>query len=134
MHDSADLDHPNINGHIFLMPNLLTLYVAVLILAVASGVCGAGEATKLLFEDDFQRSESQEDREELGNGWGTNSKKRAGGNKQVDLRDGALFIASVHEAYDSKIPNTRSITEAANRVRREERASGAARCEAGVAS
>ncbi|TWU62483.1 hypothetical protein V7x_42180 [Crateriforma conspicua] len=46
----------------------------------------------LLFEDDFERNESQEQTDELGNGWGTNSDKRAGGNKQVDLGDGTMFI------------------------------------------
>lgn len=53
---------------------------------------------------------------------------------RVIWRDGELFIASVHETSDSKISNTRSISEAANRIRREEWAPGAARCEAGVAS
>lgn len=46
----------------------------------------------LIFSDDFNRSESQEATEEVGNGWGTNSKSRAHGNKQVDLRDGAMHI------------------------------------------
>ncbi len=54
---------------------------------------------KLLFEDDFERSESQETSDEPGNGWTTNSKKRAAGNKQVDLKDGALNIY-IHPAAD----------------------------------
>jgi len=47
---------------------------------------------KLIFEDDFQRNESQETKEEVGNHWTTNSDRRAGGNKQVDLHDGAIYI------------------------------------------
>lgn len=46
----------------------------------------------LIFEDDFERSESQEGKDEPGNGWTTNSEKRAAGNKQVDLVDGAMHI------------------------------------------
>ena len=46
----------------------------------------------LIFEDDFNRNESQEDKDEIGNGWGSNSAKRAKGNKQVDLKDGAMYI------------------------------------------
>jgi len=34
----------------------------------------------VVFEDDFERSESQEKTDEPGNGWSTNSKKRAKGN------------------------------------------------------
>ncbi len=52
-----------------------------------------GEETgKILFEDDFERSESQEAKEEIGEGWRTNSENRAKGNKQVDLKDGAMYI------------------------------------------
>jgi len=47
---------------------------------------------RLIFQDDFARNESQEKTDEPGNGWTTNSKSRAKGNKQVDLRDGALYI------------------------------------------
>ena len=46
----------------------------------------------LLFEDGFERIEADDAKEQVGNGWETNSKKRAKGNKQVDLKDGALFI------------------------------------------
>ena len=44
----------------------------------------------LIFSDDFNREESTPDKEEIGNGWTTNSAWRAPGKKQVDLRDGAL--------------------------------------------
>jgi len=52
----------------------------------------ADDRGELIFEDDFERSESQEEKDEPGNGWGTNSKSRAQGEKQVDLKDGAMYI------------------------------------------
>lgn len=59
----------------------------------------AGEADKLIesqgtliFEDNFDRSEDDDSKEQLGNGWVTNSKKRAAGTKQADLKDGMLVI------------------------------------------
>lgn len=52
----------------------------------------ADQKETLLFEDDFERSESDDSKEEIGKGWGSNSKSRAKGNKQVDLKDGALHI------------------------------------------
>ena len=52
----------------------------------------ADELGKLIFVDDFNRQEQDETKEEIGNGWSTNSQARAGGHKQVDLRDGALHI------------------------------------------
>ena len=58
----------------------------------------ADEASTLIFQDDFERKESQEAKEELSNGWGSNSKSRAKGNKQVDLKDGAMFIKTHPEA------------------------------------
>ncbi len=58
----------------------------------------AEDLGKLIFQDDFERAESQEKTDEPGQGWGTNSKTRAKGNKQVDLRDGAMFIFIHKEA------------------------------------
>lgn len=58
----------------------------------------AAEHGQLIFQDDFARNESQEKTDEPGNGWGTNSKSRAKGNKQVDLRDGAMRIYLSPEA------------------------------------
>lgn len=60
---------------------------------------------ELLFEDDFERTESQEIKDEPGNGWGTNSKSRAKGTKQVDLRDGAMYIY-LNEAADHAVSVT----------------------------
>lgn len=57
---------------------------------------------RLIFEDDFERSESQETKEEIGSGWSSNSKGRAKGRKQVDLRDGALYIYR-HDTADHSV-------------------------------
>lgn len=65
----------------------------------------ADDKGELIFEDDFERSESQEEKDEPGNGWGTNSKSRAEGNKQVDLRDGAMYIY-LHEKADHGVSVT----------------------------
>ena len=50
------------------------------------------ELGELVFQDDFQRLESQEKKDEPGKGWGTNSAKRAHKDKQVDSKDGAMRI------------------------------------------
>lgn len=60
---------------------------------------------KLIFQDDFERAESQEVKDEIGRGWGSNSAKRAGGNKQVDLRDGAMHIY-MHPTADHAVSVT----------------------------
>lgn len=65
----------------------------------------ADQKGKILFEDDFERNESQETKEEIGKGWGSNSRKRANGNKQVDLRDGAMHIY-LHESADHAVSVT----------------------------
>lgn len=52
----------------------------------------------LLFQDDFERTETDDSKEEIGNGWQSNSKKRAKGNKQVDLKAGAMHITFHPEA------------------------------------
>jgi hypothetical protein len=61
-------------------------------LLVAGPLLAADDLGRLIFSDDFNRTESQEKTDEPGKGWGTNSKGRAKGNKQVDLRDGAMHI------------------------------------------
>lgn len=65
----------------------------------------AGDLGQLVFEDDFERSESQETRDEPGKGWGTNSKSRARGNKQVDLKDGSMRIF-IHAEADHAVSVT----------------------------
>ncbi|MCA9066162.1 MAG: DUF1080 domain-containing protein [Planctomycetaceae bacterium] len=47
---------------------------------------------RVLLQDDFNREESDPAKEEIGNGWGTNSRSRAQGVKQVDMVDGAMHI------------------------------------------
>jgi len=75
--------------------------VAMLLLPTAL----AEEKGTLIFEDDFERSESQEEKDEPGNGWNTNSEKRANGHKQVDLKDGTMRIF-IHEEADHGVSVT----------------------------
>lgn len=85
---------------------LLTHSGFFLCFSIASLSVGqADEPGTLLFSDDFERSESQEQKDEIGNGWGSNSRKRAQGNKQVDLRNGAMYI-SIHETADHAVSVT----------------------------
>jgi len=69
-------------------------HTALLLALSASLVTSAHAApkAKLLLSDDFERSEKNDEKEDVGNGWGTNSKSRAKGRKQVDLKDGAMHI------------------------------------------
>jgi hypothetical protein len=53
---------------------------------------------RLLFSDDFNRDEPTPDKEDIGNGWTTNSAWRAQGKKQVDLKEGAMAVPRVPEA------------------------------------
>ena len=46
----------------------------------------------VILEDDFDRTEKEPAKEQIGNGWSTNSRTRAKGTKQVDLVDGAMLI------------------------------------------
>ncbi|MEW4526599.1 MAG: hypothetical protein ACF8PG_15060 [Maioricimonas sp. JB045] len=71
-----------------------TLVLLLLTVLSVLTVCGraAADPGELIFEDHFERSESQELKDEPGNGWTTSSDKTAGGHKQVDLRDGTLYI------------------------------------------
>ena len=55
----------------------------------------AGEPSdrgKIILEDHFERDESIPDKDDIGNGWTSNSRWRAKGNKQVDLVDGAMHV------------------------------------------
>lgn len=47
---------------------------------------------KLIFEDAFDRTESDAAKEDVGNDWVTNSKARAKGEKQVWVKDGVMTI------------------------------------------
>lgn len=46
----------------------------------------------VIFQDDFERTEADPAKEQVGNGWTTNSKSRAQGVKQVDLDDGVMKV------------------------------------------
>lgn len=52
----------------------------------------------VIFEDDFERTESDSAKEDVGNGWSTNSKSRAQGVKQVDLDDGIMKVTRAEVA------------------------------------
>lgn len=78
------------------------LFLLPLVLAVS---LRADENGALIFSDDFERNESQEEKDEIGKGWGSNSRTRANGNKQVDLRDGAMYIY-IHETADHGVSVT----------------------------
>ncbi len=79
-------------------------------LALISGgsLAATDDLGELIFHDDFERVESQEEKDEPGNGWNTNSRTRAKGNKQVDLRDGAMYIY-IHETADHGVSVTQPI-------------------------
>jgi hypothetical protein len=53
---------------------------------------------QLIFQDDFNRAEKDDSKEQLGDGWVTNSKTRAAGTKQADLKDGTLVITMAKHA------------------------------------
>lgn len=74
-------------------------------LLALSSLHAAEDLGRIIFQDDFARNASQEKTDEPGNGWSTNSKGRAKGNKQVDLRDGAMYI-SIHAEADHAVSVT----------------------------
>lgn len=80
-------------------------FSAIAVTGITLSAALADEHGELIFADDFERAESQEDKDEPGNGWGSNSKSRAMGNKQVDLRDGAMYIY-LHESADHGVSVT----------------------------
>ncbi|MEM6688917.1 MAG: family 16 glycoside hydrolase [Planctomycetota bacterium] len=78
------------------MQSLSRIFLAVSL----SVICmGAANADEVIFQDNFERAEKDDSREDVGNNWGTNSKSRAQGNKQVDLLDGTMHIVR-HEVAD----------------------------------
>ena len=78
---------------------ITTLFLALTLTNLCP--CNATDSI-LLFEDNFERNESQEVNDELGKGWSTNSENRAGGNKQVDLGDGTLHVFR-HKTADHSV-------------------------------
>jgi hypothetical protein len=88
------------------MTSTIQLWSGVAITAVllAQGAPAADDAAllktrgTLLFEDDFNRGDSSPDKEDIGNGWTSNSAWRAKGKKQVALAEGAMKVTRVPEA------------------------------------
>lgn len=78
------------------MNRLLFVCLQILIVTSAASsrqhLAAEDKASRVLLQDDFNREESDPAKEEIGNGWGTNSKSRAQGVKQVDMVDGAMHI------------------------------------------
>lgn len=73
--------------------------LALLSLILVSGAALADDSRgKVILEDDFNREEQDPKKEQIGNDWGTNSKSRAKGEKQVDLVDGAMHITRAEVA------------------------------------
>ncbi len=71
----------------------------LLLLSVCS-VFSVGHAAEpaLLFSDDFARDEASPGKEDIGNGWTSNSAWRAKGHQQVDLKDGIMHVTKHAEA------------------------------------
>ena len=81
------------------------MMIKSLLVFLSAALLHGEEEPQLIFEDDFERKESQEEKEEIGKAWGSNSKKRANGNKQVDLKDGAMHI-TFHPSADHAVSVT----------------------------
>ena len=80
--------------------------LALLCLALAQPLAAESpdaliKRAKLILEDDFNRSEKDDSKEQLGREWVTNSEKRAHGVKQADLKDGNLVITMAAGANHS---------------------------------
>jgi hypothetical protein len=73
-------------------PAFLALLLATGSLVAVDDATHIRENGTVLFSDDFNRHESTPDKEEIGNGWTTNSASRAKGTKQAALEDGALHV------------------------------------------
>lgn len=78
--------------------SILTGFFFTLAWSFALGPDCQAQEEVVLIKDDFDRAESNDDLEQIGNGWGTNSQKRAKGQKQVDLVDGAMKITRARVA------------------------------------
>lgn len=66
----------------------------LLLLAAFALRLHAETTATLIFSDDFARDEATLDRDDIGNGWTTNSAWRAPGKKQADLKDGVLVVGT----------------------------------------
>ena len=84
------------------MTQTMRILIALALLVGLSSLAAAEDPPKvegtLLIDDDFNRDEPTADKEEIGNGWTSNSAWRAKGHKQVDLEDGAMHVTRHAEA------------------------------------
>jgi hypothetical protein len=88
--------HPNLKCSPAIVPgsaplSMLSILSAAL-LPLSAGALHANPT--LIFSDDFNREEISSEREEVGNGWTTNTQRRAPGKRQAVLREGALQLAT----------------------------------------
>ena len=74
------------------MFRFIAVFICYSFALLASDPTSLIKEAKLLLEDDFNRSETDDNKEELGKEWVTNSAKRAKGVKQADLKDNTLHI------------------------------------------
>ena len=73
-------------------------YTILIICLTSVSTAWAHDFGTLIFKDTFDRTESQEERDGPGNEWTTSSDKTAKGHKEVDLRDGHMYIYTHAEA------------------------------------
>ena len=71
----------------------LSAFIGISVLAAPASDLGT-----LIFHDEFERTESQEEKDEPGNEWTTSSETTAAGRKQVGLRDGAMHMHTAENA------------------------------------
>jgi hypothetical protein len=84
---------------IFLLACTTTVFVSMHACVIAADIDALiKERGELVFEDDFDRSEKDDSKEQLGKEWVTNSARRAAGVKQGDLKDGGLLITMAMNA------------------------------------
>ena len=77
------------------LQNILLKLALIAAFGLSAGILHAAQPEgfpTVLFRDTFSRADADSEVEEPGNNWGTNSKSRARGVKQVFLRDNAMFI------------------------------------------
>src|SRR5882757_3312337 len=67
-------------------------HLLLLVLCVIVSIKAEENLGTLVFSDDFERKETQKEKDEPGNGWNTSSSWSAKGHKEVDLVDGTLHI------------------------------------------
>lgn len=80
------------------MKTIVFYYFLLALLGLNAVRASNNDFGTLIFHDTFDRSESQELKDEPGNNWKTSSDRTAKGHKQVDLRDGHVYIYTHAEA------------------------------------